>query len=84
MCTIANFDFFANPFIPGQPIKYYEKFLKPIHDVLAEFKYVWNNYFIYLTDFTEYYSASLNSPVESIDALINSASTTTRGISKKM
>lgn len=43
MCEIANFDFFSNPFIPGQRLDYYTKFLKPLHDVLASYKKVWTN-----------------------------------------
>ena len=43
MCQIADFDFFSNPFIPGQPLDYYTKFLKPLHDVLAAYKKVWTN-----------------------------------------
>ena len=46
MCDIANFDFFSNPFIPGQPLDYYSKFLKPLHDVLASYKKFWTNAFI--------------------------------------
>ena len=45
MCDIANFDFFANPLIPNQPLNYYNKFLKPIHDVLAQYRYYWTNTF---------------------------------------
>lgn len=43
MCQIADFDFFSNPFIPGQPLDFYEKFLKPLHDVLAAYTKVWTN-----------------------------------------
>jgi hypothetical protein len=38
MCDIAEFDFFAHPFIPGQPLDYYSKFLLPIKKVLASYK----------------------------------------------
>ena len=61
----------------GQPIKYYEQFLKPIHDVLAALKYVWNNNFNYILDGCFIRSANLsssnvvNSPSELIDALGN-------------
>ena len=43
MCEIADFDFFKHPFIPGQPLDYYEIFLKPLHDVLASYKKIWTN-----------------------------------------
>lgn len=46
MCNIANFDFFANPLLPNQPLNYYDKFLKPIHDVLASYRYYWTNLFV--------------------------------------
>ena len=46
LCEIANFDFFAHPFIPGERLDYYNQFLKPIHDCLNAFRYVWTNYFV--------------------------------------
>lgn len=42
---LTGFDFSANPFIPGQPILYYEKFLKPLKDILTSLTLVWNNEF---------------------------------------
>lgn len=59
MCEIADFDFFSNPFIPGQPLDYYTKFLKPLHDVLASYKKIWTNSL----------KASLDNPVKYIDSL---------------
>jgi hypothetical protein len=59
MCEIADFDFFSNPFIPGQPLNYYTKFLKPLHDVLASYKKIWTNAL----------KASLDNPVKYIDSL---------------
>lgn len=38
MCEIADFDFFANPLIPGQPLPYYDKFLLPLKKVLGALK----------------------------------------------
>lgn len=46
MCEIAEFDFFANPFIPGQPIDYYSKFLYPIKKVLSEYKKIASIHYI--------------------------------------
>lgn len=43
MCRIADFDFFAHPFIPGQPLDYYSQFLNPIRKVLASYKYISSN-----------------------------------------
>lgn len=56
----------------GQPIKYYEQFLKPIHDVLAALKYIWNNSFNYILDGCFIRSASLSSSnvATSADGLI--------------
>lgn len=55
MCTIAEFDFFANPFIPGQPIDYYSKFLLPIKKVLSAYRLISSN--VYLL---KRYNASVN------------------------
>ena len=41
--TIAEFNFFTNPFIPGQPILYYNKFLKPLYLILKSLNKVWSN-----------------------------------------
>lgn len=46
MCRIAEFDFFAHPFIPGQPIDYYSQFLLPIKKVLSAYKYISSNSYI--------------------------------------
>lgn len=46
MCTIADFDFFANPFIPGQPIDYYSQFLLPIKKVLSAYKFISTNVYL--------------------------------------
>jgi hypothetical protein len=46
MCDIADFDFFSNPFIPGQPIDYYSKFLYPIKKVLSAYKKIASMHFI--------------------------------------
>lgn len=73
LCEIANFDFFANPFIPGQPIKYYEKFLKPIHDVLAALKYVYHTSFTHILDNHVSYFANLTEPVDSASELVSNA-----------
>lgn len=45
MCEIADFDFFANPFIPGESLAYYNKFLTPIKKVLSSFRKIWTNSF---------------------------------------
>lgn len=52
MCDIAEFDFFAHPFIPGQPLEYYSQFLLPIKKVLASYKKIATSRFI-----TKYTSA---------------------------
>lgn len=46
MCRIAEFDFFAHPFIPGQPIDYYSQFLWPIKKVLSAYKFISSNSYI--------------------------------------
>lgn len=46
MCRIAEFDFFANPFIPGQPIDYYSQFLLPIKKVLSAYKLISTNVYL--------------------------------------
>jgi hypothetical protein len=46
MCRIADFDFFAHPFIPGQPIDYYSKFLLPIKKVLSAYKLISTNVYL--------------------------------------
>jgi hypothetical protein len=46
MCRIADFDFFAHPFIPGQPIDYYSQFLLPIKKVLAAYKLISTNVYL--------------------------------------
>lgn len=57
MCELAGFDFFANPFIPGQPIKYYEKFLGPMYKVLSEYKKLWLTRFRFNRDKEIYYTS---------------------------
>jgi hypothetical protein len=47
LCEIAEFDFFANPFMAGQPIIYYERFLLPFKKVLGRFKTILTNSFVY-------------------------------------
>jgi hypothetical protein len=46
MCEIAEFDFHAHPFIPGQPLDYYSQFLYPIKKVLAEYKLIGSNLYL--------------------------------------
>ena len=46
MCRIAGFDFFAHPFIPGQPIDYYSQFLHPIKKVLSAYKLISTNVYL--------------------------------------
>lgn len=43
LCNIADFDWFSNPCLPGQPIIYYSKFLHPLKKVLSSLKKVWSN-----------------------------------------
>lgn len=47
LCDIANFDFFKNPFIPGQRLDYYTKFLLPLKKILSELKYLYTDAFKY-------------------------------------
>lgn len=56
MCRIADFDFFAHPFIPGQPIDYYSQFLLPIKKVLSAYKLISTN--VYLLKRFDPYSAT--------------------------
>lgn len=46
MCRIAEFDFFAHPFIPGQPIDYYSQFLLPIKKVLSAYRFISTNVYL--------------------------------------
>lgn len=52
LCEITDFDFFANPFIPGHPIQYYTKFLAPLRKILLELKKVWSNIATYQNEKT--------------------------------
>lgn len=61
MCEIADFDFFAHPFIPGQPIDYYSQFLYPIKKVLSAYKQISSNTFA--VKHYSYYSSDMNSKV---------------------
>lgn len=45
ICKIAEFDFFAKPFIPGQVLNYYDQFLYPLKKVLTKLRYVMTTHF---------------------------------------
>lgn len=59
MCRIAGFDFFAHPFIPGQPIDYYSQFLLPIKKVLSAYKLIATNVYL-LQRYDPYTTGSLS------------------------
>lgn len=43
LIELTGFDFYEHPFIPGQPILYYNKFLKPLKIILSNLKKIWSN-----------------------------------------
>lgn len=45
MGEIGGINFFSNPFIPGQRLDYYNKFLYPLKKILSSFTKVWTNRF---------------------------------------
>ena len=73
MCEIAGFDFFANPFIPGQPLKYYEKFLLPIKKVLSEYKKINNSSWYVLKNNANMFCAQYEQSYDSFFPLPGSA-----------
>lgn len=50
LCEISNFDFFKNPFIPGQRLDYYNKFLLPLKKILAELKFIYTDAFVFSSE----------------------------------
>lgn len=64
---MTGFNFFLHPLIPNQPIHYYNKFLRPLKDVLSNLRFVWFNRFVYGDDTSEKLNANVELPYVTID-----------------